>query len=57
MTQQEAIKILIAYAERKDEVVHANNGLCPDVFEGHDSRDPDCLVCQALMAIDKEPPK
>ncbi|EMH4468486.1 hypothetical protein ACKEQ2_003262 [Pseudomonas aeruginosa] len=31
------------------EVQHLNNGLCPDAFEGHEARDPDCPVCRALL--------
>ncbi|HCW0208308.1 TPA: hypothetical protein OW314_006110 [Pseudomonas aeruginosa] len=31
------------------EVKHLNNGLCPDAFEGHEARDPDCPVCRALL--------
>lgn len=34
------------------ELLHDNNGLCPDIVEGHDSRDPDCPACQALIAFD-----
>jgi len=34
------------------EVVHLYQGLCPDGVEGHDSRDPDCKVCRALMTLD-----
>lgn len=30
---------------------HANNGLCPDVVEGPNPRDPDCKVCQALQVL------
>ncbi|HHK3786362.1 TPA: hypothetical protein ACQTX0_006566 [Pseudomonas aeruginosa] len=30
-------------------VKHLNNGLCPDAFEGHEARDPDCPVCRALL--------
>ena len=54
MNREKAIAILIACAERRDEIVHANNGLCPDALEGHGSRDPECVVCQALMVFDKE---
>ncbi|EML5398588.1 hypothetical protein RI828_001258 [Pseudomonas aeruginosa] len=32
------------------EVKHLNNGLCPDAFEGHEARDPDCPVCRALLS-------
>lgn len=42
-------KTLIDYAIGK--IHHINNGLCPDVIEGHDSRDPDCAVCQALVLV------
>lgn len=30
---------------------HRNDGLCPDGAEGHDSRDPLCLVCAALDGL------
>lgn len=30
-------------------VPHVFNGMCPDAVEGHDSRDPDCPACQALI--------
>lgn len=36
------------------EVKHLNNGLCPDAFEGHEARDPDCPVCRALIETGKE---
>ncbi|HCE6116508.1 TPA: hypothetical protein NHL21_006278 [Pseudomonas aeruginosa] len=36
------------------EVQHLNNGLCPDAFEGHEARDPDCPVCRALIETGKE---
>lgn len=35
------------------EKVHLNQGLCPDVIEGHDSRDSDCEICWALITIDE----
>ncbi|EOW2059260.1 hypothetical protein [Pseudomonas aeruginosa] len=35
-------------------VMHLNNGLCPDAFEGHEARDPDCPVCRALIETGKE---
>lgn len=38
--------VLIAYAEGRIE--HAGSGHCPDAVEGHDSRDSDCVVCQAM---------
>lgn len=34
------------------EVVHLYRGLCPDGVEGHDTRDPDCNVCRALMTME-----
>ncbi len=36
------------------EVMHLNNGLCPDDIEGHEARDPDCPVCRALIETGKE---
>ena len=33
------------------QVVHVNNGLCPDTLEGPDVRDPDCPACQILLAM------
>ena len=47
--KQEAHKTLIAHAEGR--VQHAKMGLCPDGIEGPLSRDRDCQVCQALMAL------
>ncbi|HGN8661064.1 hypothetical protein AM469_004120 [Pseudomonas aeruginosa] len=35
-------------------VMHLYNGLCPDAFEGHEARDPDCPVCRALIETGKE---
>nr|WP_285311284.1 hypothetical protein [Stenotrophomonas maltophilia] len=43
-------RALIAHAEGR--VSHANNGLCPDQVEGHQTRDPECPVCQALLSLD-----
>lgn len=53
MTRNEALEVLIAYAERRSEIVHANNGLCPDEYEGHDTRDPECVICRALLVVKK----
>lgn len=36
------------------EVGHLNNGHCPDGLEGHETRDPDCPVCRALIETGKE---
>lgn len=33
------------------EIVHLNQGLCPDRLDHH-SRDPDCDVCKAIIAVD-----
>ena len=30
-------------------IAHLNMGLCPDVVEGHDTRDDDCPACKILM--------
>ncbi|KRU69641.1 hypothetical protein AN449_02590 [Pseudomonas aeruginosa] len=35
------------------EVGHLNNGHCPDGLEGHETRDPDCPVCRALIDTEK----
>lgn len=43
------VQTLIAHAEGR--VDHAGNGLCPDGLEGHDARDPDCVVCRALSRV------
>lgn len=43
-------RALIAHAEGC--VSHVNNGLCPDQVEGHQTRDPECPVCQALLSLD-----
>ena len=51
MDKSEAIQTLIYLAEGRDGVTHVYNGLCPDVFEGHDIRDEECIVCQALKAL------
>lgn len=40
--------ILRAFAEGR--MHHLNRGICPDQIAGHQSRDPDCPVCQALSA-------
>lgn len=44
---QPDVQTLIAYAEGR--IKHVNEGECPDNIEGHDTRDPDCPVCRALM--------
>lgn len=36
------------------EVKHLNNGHCPDALEGHETRDPNCSVCRALIETEKE---
>lgn len=46
------IKKLIAVAT--GEIAHTNNGLCPDMVAGYDSRDPDCLACQIIMEAERE---
>lgn len=30
-------------------IAHLNMGLCPDVVEGHDTRDHDCPACKILV--------
>ena len=49
MTHIQAIRTLQAHAEGR--VMHAGMGMCPDVLEGHESRDSECPVCQALVAL------
>ncbi|WP_236225744.1 hypothetical protein [Pseudomonas pseudonitroreducens] len=46
------LRTLIGHA--KGELKHLNNGMCPDEIEGHDTRDPECSVCQALLGEGKE---
>lgn len=41
------VRVLADHAAGR--INHANNGLCPDEVEGHDTRDPDCPVCRALI--------
>ncbi|HHA2757964.1 TPA: hypothetical protein ACOEQX_001202 [Stenotrophomonas maltophilia] len=41
------VRVLADHAAGR--INHANNGLCPDEVEGHDTRDPDCPVCSALI--------
>ncbi len=41
------VRVLADHAAGR--INHANNGLCPDEVEGHDTRDPDCTVCCALI--------
>lgn len=41
------VRVLADHAAGR--INHANNGLCPDEIEGHDTRDPDCPVCRALI--------
>ncbi|HDQ4479377.1 TPA: hypothetical protein P9G18_000045 [Pseudomonas aeruginosa] len=31
------------------DIKHLNNGHCPDALEGHETRDPNCSVCRALI--------
>jgi hypothetical protein len=47
--EREAIKTLLRYAS--GEIGHQGLGLCPDDLEGHDSRDPECTVCLAMVAL------
>lgn len=35
------------------EAAHVYQGLCPDAVEGHQSRDPDCEVCRALIKVEE----
>ena len=49
MDTNTAWQTLRDYAEGR--IGHTYAGSCPDHVEGHDSRDPECLVCQALEAV------
>ncbi|HFQ7582826.1 TPA: hypothetical protein ACHS1O_004226 [Pseudomonas aeruginosa] len=46
------LRTLVGHAT--GEIKHLNNGLYPDDLEGHDTRDPDCAVCRALLDWGKE---
>lgn len=48
--QIHARETLVAHAEGR--VHHISVGNCPDEIEGHDKRDTECPVCQALMAVE-----
>lgn len=52
MTKQINVHIATLIAHAEGRVSHANNGLCPDQVEGHQTRDPECPVCQALLSLD-----
>lgn len=49
MDTKTAWQTLRDYAEGR--IGHTYAGSCPDHVEGHDSRDAECLVCQALEAV------
>lgn len=49
MDKKTAWQTLRDHAEGR--IYHDNAGSCPDHVEGHDTRDPDCHVCQALDAV------
>ena len=49
MTHKLAQQTLVAHAEGR--VLHAGMGMCPDQLEGHESRDSECPVCQALVVL------
>lgn len=49
-----ALDTLIAHAEGR--ICRTNAGSCPDIMEGHDVRDDDCPVCQALIAVQSDRP-
>jgi hypothetical protein len=55
VTRDEAIRILVDYATGK--AWHRYNGadaLCPDGID-HDTRDPECEVCQAIGVMEQAP--
>ncbi len=45
---KEVIRALIDVGNRK--TAHINRGGCPDMVEGHDSRDTECPACLSLIA-------
>lgn len=45
------LAVLKLHAEGR--IFHLNRGSCPDELEGHETRDPECSVCQALRALEK----
>ena len=47
--ERSALAVLRAHAEAR--VHHVYNGLCPEEAGLHDSRDPECPVCAALVGI------
>ncbi|WP_208604371.1 hypothetical protein [Pseudomonas delhiensis] len=52
VVSEDTLRVLIGHAT--GEIKHLNNGMCPDDLEGHDTRDPDCAVCRALLGEGKE---
>ncbi len=52
VVSEDALRVLVGHAT--GEIKHLNNGLCPDDLEGHETRDPDCTVCRALIDAGKE---
>lgn len=52
VVSEDALRVLVGHAT--GEIKHLNNGMCPDDLEGHDTRDPDCAVCRALIDAGKE---
>lgn len=50
MDTKTAWQTLRDYAEGRANIDHKGHGMCPDEMEGHDSRDPECPLCQALDA-------
>jgi hypothetical protein len=56
MTRDEAIQILVDYATGKAWHRYCGaSALCPDGID-HDTRDPDCDVCQAIGVMEQPDP-
>lgn len=51
-TAMKALDILVRFA--KGEVQHSNMGLCPEAPSETTTRDPECLVCNALTEVDSD---
>lgn len=49
-TIQSPVEVLASFA--RGEIEHVNAGLCPDGIEGPLTRDNECPVCQALVALE-----
>lgn len=43
------------YAVASGQMTHRHVESCPDVINGLDARDPNCLACQALITAEATP--